>query len=83
MTLLPSWSSVSIRLRTSIADSSWAVPSVASRSSRALMIPWTARRARRRAMNATTTISTMWKPSLRSQATISFQGGFVKSGIGS
>ena len=37
----PSSSSVSIRFWTSIADSSWAVPSVASRSSSALTIPWT------------------------------------------
>ena len=33
-----------IRLRTSIAESSWAVPSVASRSSSAWMIPWMADR---------------------------------------
>ena len=81
MTLPPSWSSVSIRLRTSIADSSWAVPSVASRSIRALMIPWTASFARRSATNAKTTIRTMRKPSARSQAMISFQGGSEKSGI--
>ena len=45
MTLPPSSSSVSIRFWTSIADSSWAVPSVASRSSSALTMPWTTSRA--------------------------------------
>ena len=47
------------------ADSSWAVPSVASRSSSALTMPWTKRLARRSAMNATTTIRaigrTVWR----------------------
>ena len=65
MTLPPSWSSVSIRFRTSIADSSWAVPSVASRSISALRMPWTrepgrvqTRGPRRRRS------SRIWKPSV-------------------
>ena len=44
----PRASSVSIRFLSSTADSSWAVPSVASRSSSALTIPWTKSRASRR-----------------------------------
>ena len=39
MTLVPSPSSVSIRFLISTADSSWAVPSVVSRSSSALTMP--------------------------------------------
>ena len=48
--LAPSASSVSIRFLSSTALSSWAVPSVASRSSSVLTTPWTNSRARRSAM---------------------------------
>ena len=53
MTLVASVSIVSIRFLTSTALSSWAVPSVASRSSSALTMPWTNRPASQIATSAT------------------------------
>ena len=46
----PSVSIVSMRFLSSTALSSWAVPSLASRSSSAFTTPWTKTRARRTAM---------------------------------
>src|SRR4051812_28839232 len=79
MTFEPSSSSVSIRFWTSIADSSWAVPSVASRSRSALTMPWTNSTETRRATTATMTITRMWIPLSRRTSTIVLTGGFVKS----
>jgi hypothetical protein len=74
----PSSSSVSIRFWTSIADSSWAVPSVDSRSSRALTMPWTRRVTRRNATIATMRIRRIFGPLSRKASTIVLRGGWSK-----
>ena len=74
MTCVPRPSRVSIRLRSSTALSSWAVPSVASRSSSALTIPWT----KMRASHAATSAPTMIAPTAR----ISLPGGSLKNSMG-
>ena len=79
MTAPPSRSSVSSRFLTSIADSSWAVPSVASRSSSALRIPWRLSRATRSTTKATMTMIRIWRPAVRRVSTMSLSGGLLKS----
>src|SRR5262245_42112211 len=80
MTAMNAWStwaprlwSVSMRLRSSTALSSCAVPSVASRSSSALTIPWTKIRASQARMSA----PTMMAPTAR----IWLPGGSAKNSI--
>ena len=72
-------SSVSIRFLSSTADSSWAVPSVASRSSIALTTPWRLSRATRNTMKATMTMIRIWTPCVRRVSTRSLSGGLLKS----
>ena len=79
MTREPSSSSVSIRFWTSIADSSWAVPSLASRSSSAFTMPWTSRVETRSATTATMTITRIRRPFVRRTSTIVLSGGLLKS----
>ena len=74
MTYAPRPSRVSMRLRSSTALSSCAVPSVASRSSSALTIPWTKMRASQQARSAPTMIAATGR--------ISLPGGVVKNSIG-
>ena len=63
MTLPPSSSSVSIRFWISTAESSWAVPSVASRSSSVLKMPWmTTAVESRKAISATMTMTRIRMP---------------------
>jgi hypothetical protein len=59
MTRVPSASIVSARFWSSIAESSWAVPSFASRSNRARTMPRTRSRAARRATRPATTMKKM------------------------
>src|SRR6476646_10513973 len=80
-TLVASASSVSIRFLSSTALSSWAVPSVASRSMSALTIPWTNSRAARRAMSATRTMSSDGRTSSTKNAEMVLHGFVSKSGI--
>ena len=77
-TLPPSWSSVSIRFLSSTADSSWAVPSVASRSIRALTMPWTNSSAAART-SATARIRRIGR--IRSSERTQAPGRLGKSGI--
>ena len=79
--LAPSVSSVSIRFLSSTALSSWAVPSVASRSSSVLTMPWTNRRASRSAINAARTMSRTGTTSWVTKARTSLHGFLSKSGI--
>ena len=72
-------SSVSIRFWTSIADSSWAVPSLASRSRRVLTMPWTTAVEIRRAISATITMRTIRRPFVRRTSMTVLRGGFVRS----
>ena len=80
-TLTASVSIVSIRFLTSIADSSRAVPSVASRSMRVLTTPWTKTRAAARATNATTTMSTIGPIVVPHASARSLHGRLEKSGM--
>jgi hypothetical protein len=77
----PNPSSVSIRFLSSIALSSWAVPSVASRSSSALTMPCTNRLARRIATIPAMTMRTIGMTYSRANGAMSVQGAFEKSGI--
>ena len=73
-------SSVVIRLLISTELSSWAVPSVASRSSSVLTTPCTNRRASRIAMSAPTMMIRTGTSSSRAVASHSLQGFAVRSG---
>ncbi len=81
MTFVPSVSSVSIRFLSSTADSSWAVPSVASRSSIALTTPWTNRPTSHIATSAMMMISRTGASSAPRNFETSSQGGASKSGM--
>ena len=80
-TLTASVSIVSIRFLTSIAESSWAVPSVASRSMRVLTTPWTNTRAAASAMKATKTMRMIGPMVVPHASARSRQGLVEKSGM--
>src|SRR5436190_1873368 len=77
----PSASRVPMRFLSSTALSSWAVPSLASRSRSAFTTPWTKIRARRKAMIAARTISRTGATSCVAKAAMSLHGLSPKSGI--
>ena len=89
MTTMKNWiacaprpSRVSIRFLSSTALSSWAVPSVASRSRSALTIPCTNRLASRIATIVTMTMRTTGTRDSPPKAAMSLHGDSEKSGMG-
>ena len=70
-----------MRFLSSTADSSWAVPSVASRSISALTMPWTNSRAARTRTTATTMTIRIGRAFARRTSTTVDQGGSAKSGM--